>query len=106
MVTRTFLEFVRREQTLVVFGVSAVKEVAQIAEIVAGRFDRFILTKALKGGADPAAFADVFRARASDVTVEPDIAKAVKLARDRAAKERLSVLAVGGLFLAVETQHA
>jgi dihydrofolate synthase / folylpolyglutamate synthase len=106
MVTRTFLEFVPKEQTLVVFGVSAAKEVAQIAEVVAGRFDRFILTRALKGGADPAAFADVFRAHSSDVTVEPDITKAAKLARDRAAKERLSVLAVGGLFLAVETQHA
>jgi dihydrofolate synthase/folylpolyglutamate synthase len=106
MVTKTFLEFVPREQTLVVFGVSAVKEVAQIAEVVAGRFDRFILTRALKGGADPAAFADVFRRHARDVTVEPDIAAAAKLARERAAKERLSVLAVGGLFLAVETQHA
>jgi hypothetical protein len=40
------------------------------------------------------------------VTVEPDIAKAAKLARDRAAKEKLSVLAIGGLFLAVEVQHA
>ena len=35
-----------------------------------------------------------------------DIEKAAKLARDRAAKEGFTVLAIGGLFLAVEVQHA
>lgn len=106
MVTRTFLEFAPKEKTLVVFGVSAVKEVGLIAEVVAGRFEHFILTKALKGGAEPESFAAAFRKHAPDVTIEPDIAAAAKLARDRAAKKRLTVLAVGGLFLAVEIQHA
>jgi len=105
-VTSTFLEFTPREKTLVVFGVSSSKEVALIAETAAARFDRFILTRAHKSGADPAVFAEIFRRRSPDVTVEPDIAKAAKLARDRAAKEGLSVLAIGGLFLAVEVQHA
>jgi dihydrofolate synthase/folylpolyglutamate synthase len=106
MVTRTFLEFAPKEKTLVVFGVSAVKEVGQIADVVAGRFEHFILTKALKGGAEPEGFAEVFRRHAKDVTVEPDIVAAARLARDRAAKEKLTVLAIGGLFLAVEVQHA
>jgi dihydrofolate synthase / folylpolyglutamate synthase len=105
-VTSTFQEFVPRESTLVVFGVSASKEVNAIAEVAASRFDRFIVTRANKSGADPAIFVDIFRSRAADVTVEPDISRAAKLARDRAAKDNLAVLAIGGLFLAVETQHA
>ncbi len=105
-VTSTFLEFCLREKTLIVFGVSASKDVARISDIVAARFDHFILTQARKSGTDPNVFADTFRKRSQDVTVEPDISKATKLARDRAAKEGLTVLAVGGLFLAVEVQHA
>jgi len=105
-VTSTFQEFTPREKTLVVFGVSASKEVGQIAEVVASRFDHFILTRAMKSGTDPNLFADIFRRGAQDVTVEPDIAAATKLARQRAAAEGFTVLAVGGLFLAVEVQHA
>jgi dihydrofolate synthase / folylpolyglutamate synthase len=105
-VTSTFLEFTRQEKTLLVFGVSASKEVAQIAEIAASRFGHFILTRANKSGADPNLFVETFRKHSQDVTVEPDIAKATRLARDRAAKEGLTVLAIGGLFLAVEVQHA
>jgi dihydrofolate synthase / folylpolyglutamate synthase len=105
-VTRTFLEFSPRDKTLVVFGVSASKEVAQIANVVAHRFDHFILTCARKSGADPDVFAEIFRQRSQDVTPEPDIAKATNLAKTRAASEGLSVLAIGGLFLAVEVQHA
>ena len=106
IVTSTYLEFMSREKTLVVFGVSASKEIAFIAEVAASRFDHFILTRAHKAGADPAVFADTFRRRSQDVTVEPDIAKATELARERAAKEGLTVLAIGGMFLAVEVQHS
>jgi folylpolyglutamate synthase/dihydropteroate synthase len=105
-VTSTFQEFTPREKTLVVFGVSASKEIGQIAEVVASRFDHFILTRAMKSGTDPNLFADIFRRGAQDVTVESDIAVATKLARQRAAAEGFTVLAVGGLFLAVEVQHA
>lgn len=105
-VTSTFLEFTPWERILVVFGVSASKEIGLIAAIAASRFGHFILTRAHKAGADPDTFADVFRQHAQDVTIEPDIARAAKLARDRAAKEGFTVLAIGGLFLAVEVQHA
>ncbi len=104
LVTSAFLDFTPREKTLVVFGVSASKEVASIAAIVASRFDHIILTRAHKAGADIASFANAFAGK--QVTIEPDIASATRLARERAAREGLTVLAVGGLFLAVEVQHA
>lgn len=105
-VTRTFLEFTPREKTLVIFGVSASKEVKGIAEAVANRFDHFILTRAHKSGADIDAFSGAFLSRSTDVTIEPDIAAAARLARKRAEADTLTVLALGGLFLAAETQHA
>ena len=91
-------------RSLVIFGVSASKEVAQIAAIVAGKFDRFILTHAHKAGADPAIFAAAFAGK--DMIVAPDTAAAARLARQRAEAEGLTVLAIGGMFLAVEVQHA
>jgi L-ascorbate metabolism protein UlaG (beta-lactamase superfamily) len=78
--------------------------VAQIAAIVAGKFDRFILTHAHKAGADPATFAAAFAGK--DMIVAPDTAAAARLARQRAEAEGLTVLAIGGMFLAVEVQHA
>ena len=105
-VTRTFLDFSPREKTLVVFGVSASKEVAGIAKAVAARFDHFILTRAHKAGADVAIFADVFRGQSQDVTIAPDTTEAARIAKARAQTEGLSVLALGGLFLSAEVQHA
>ena len=105
-VTRTFLEFVPRERTLVVFGVSASKEVTGIAEVVASRFDRFILTRAYKSGADISLFEPIFRSRSTDVTIASDTASAAKLARTRANIDGMSVLVLGGLFLAAEIQRA
>ena len=104
LVTEAFAELVARERTLVIFGVSASKEVSQIARIVANRFDRFVLTQAHKAGADPMAFAGAFAGK--DAAVEPDLAAAVTLAKARAEAEGVSVLALGGLFLAAEVQHA
>lgn len=105
-VTRTFLEFLPKENTLVVFGVSASKEVAGIADIVASRFDHFILTRAWKAGADTALFAETFRRNSNDVTIVADTTEAARLAKARAEREGLSVLALGGLFLSAEVQHA
>lgn len=105
-VTRTFLEFSPRDKTLVVFGVSASKEVAGISEIVASRFDHFILTRAHKAGADTSLFEQTFRQRSQDVTLVSDTTAAARLAKDRAQREGLSVLALGGLFLSAEIQHA
>lgn len=105
-VTRTFLEFSLREKTLVVFGVSASKDVRGIAEVVAGRFDHFILTKAYKSGADVALFEQIFRAKCPDVAVAPDTAMAAQFARTRANIDGMTVLALGGLFLAAEIQRA
>lgn len=105
-VTRTFLEISPRDRTLVVFGVSGSKEVAAIAETVAQRFDHFILTRAFKAGAPISQFEYAFRSRAADVTVAEDTAIAARLARDRAVTENLSVLAIGGLFLAAEIQRS
>ncbi len=104
LVTAAFLDFTPREKTLVVFGVSTSKDVASIAATVAGRFDHAILTRANKAGADIASFANAFAGR--QITIEPDISKATRLARERAEREGMTVLAVGGLFLAVEVQHA
>jgi dihydrofolate synthase/folylpolyglutamate synthase len=104
LVTRAFLDFHPREKTLVVFGVSASKEVRAIAAMVAERFDRFILTQAHKAGAPVSAFLDVFDNR--DAQIEPDTAAAAEAARAIAKRDGLSVLALGGLFLAVEIQHA
>jgi dihydrofolate synthase/folylpolyglutamate synthase len=105
-VTRTFLDFSPRERTLIVFGVSSSKEVAAISEIVASRFGHFILTRAAKSGADTALFEAIFRRHAPDVTVAPDTASAAAMARERAQRDGLSVLALGGLFLAAEIQRA
>jgi dihydrofolate synthase/folylpolyglutamate synthase len=104
LVTEAFTEFAPRERTLVVFGVSASKEVGQIARVVASRFDHFVLTQAHKAGADPAGFAEAFADK--DVYVEPNLARAVKRAKARAAAEGFTVLALGGLFLAAEVQRA
>ncbi len=104
LVTAAFLDFTPREKTLVVFGVSASKDVANIASIVARRFDHVILTRAHKAGADIASFANAFAGK--QVTIEPDLENATRLARSRAERDGMTVLAVGGLFLAAEVQHA
>ncbi|HVY90171.1 MAG TPA: cyanophycin synthetase, partial [Hyphomonadaceae bacterium] len=104
LVTEAFLDIAPRARTLVVFGVSASKEVQKIAAIVAGRFDHFILTRAHKSGADVASFAGAFAGK--DVTIAADTAEAARLAKARAQEEGLAVLALGGLFLAAETQYA
>jgi dihydrofolate synthase/folylpolyglutamate synthase len=105
-VTRTFLEISPRERTLIVFGVSSSKEVAAISEVVASRFDHFILTRAHKSGADVPLFEPIFRQHAQDVSVAPDTTAAAALARERAQRDGLAVLALGGLFLAAEIQRA
>ncbi len=105
-VTRTFLEFSPVEKTLVVFGVSGSKEVAGIAEAVARRFDHFILTRAHKAGADIASFEAIFRKHAADVVIAADTTQAAQIAKDRATREGLSVVALGGLFLSAEIQRA
>ena len=89
--------------TLVVFGVSGSKDVASIAAIVAQRFDHVILTRAHKAGADIASFANAFAGK--QVTIEPDIERATRFARERAERHDMTVLAIGGLFLAAEVQH-
>jgi dihydrofolate synthase/folylpolyglutamate synthase len=103
VVTEAFLDLVPRERALVVFGVSAAKEVGQIARIAASRFDRFILTAAHKSGAPVETFRKAF---SGDVVVAADTAEAARIAKARATAEGLSVLAIGGLFLAIEVQHA
>lgn len=104
VVTEAFLEILPREKTLVVFGVSAAKDVNAIASLVASRFDRFILTQATKAGADPGLFRSAFTA--TDASVAATTSEAARLARSRADSEGLCVLAIGGLFLAVEVAHA
>jgi dihydrofolate synthase/folylpolyglutamate synthase len=103
-VTEAFLDIVPREKTLVVFGVSAGKEVGAIARIVAERFDNFILTRAHKAGADASTFRAAFKRKGA--IEAPDTETAARLARERATREGLTVLALGGLFLSVEVEHA
>jgi dihydrofolate synthase / folylpolyglutamate synthase len=106
VVTEAFLDLVPRERALVVFGVSASKEIGAIAATVASRFDHFILTRAYKAGAEIGTFSDAFTSRSTDVTLAPDTAIAAQIARERAQAEGLSVIALGGMFLAIEIQHA
>jgi dihydrofolate synthase / folylpolyglutamate synthase len=103
-VTQAFLEFVPRENVLLIFGASANKKALAMADIAASRFDRFVLTRAFKAGADPAGFAQAFSGK--DAVVEPDLMEAVAIAQRRAVAEGLTVLALGGLFLAAEVQTA
>lgn len=105
-VTRTFLEFSPRDKTLVVFGVSASKDVTGIADVVASRFDHFILTRAHKSGAEIALFEPVFRSRSDDVTIAIDTTTAAQFARTRANIDGMTVLVLGGLFVAAEIQRA
>lgn len=102
--TEAFLDLVPRERALAVFGVSAAKDVRRIADVVAHRFDRFILTRAYKAGAPVEDFAASFAGR--DVVVAPDTISAAAAARERAGREGLTVFALGGLFLAAEVAHA
>lgn len=104
LATDAYLDLVPRERTLVVFGVSASKDVAAIAGAAARKFDRFILTRAHKAGAEVASFESAFAAKHAEIA--PDTAVAAKLARERAGRDGLTVLAIGGLFLAIEIQHA
>mgnify|MGYP003525011886 CR=1 FL=1 len=85
---------------------SKMKEVAAIAATVAGRFDHFILTRAHKAGADVALFTEIFRKHGSDVTLAVDTTEAARMAKERAQREGMSVLALGGLFLSAEVQRA
>ena len=99
--------FLPARDVIVVFGVSSSKEVEAIARRVAAAFDDFILTRALRSGADPQQFLQHFEHDEShSLTVEPDIVIAAKLARERARDSRKTILVVGGLFLATEFQVA
>jgi dihydrofolate synthase / folylpolyglutamate synthase len=104
LASNAFLDLVPPDRTLVIFGVSSGKEIRRIADIAADRFDRFILVQAHKAGAPVSEFAPCFSGR--DVTVAPDTGAAAVIARARAAREGLSVLVLGGLFLAAEITHA
>ena len=106
LVTEAYCDVVSPERTLAVFGASSAKEVRKMAEIVARSFPRVLLTQAHKGGADVAAFSDLFAAHGDKALIEPDITRAAALAREIAATEGLTVLAIGGLFLATEFQVA
>lgn len=101
---RTFLA---PKEVVVVFGVSASKEVQAIAGLVADAFDDFILTRAHRSGADPSLFRHHFAAREGAHIIDaPDIGAAAQLARARAEETGKSILVVGGLFLAAEFQCA
>ena len=51
-------------------------------------------------------FMPAFRKQSADVVTLPDTATAARSARERAARESFTVLALGGLFLAAEIQRA
>lgn len=105
LVTDAWLELVPRAKTLVIFGVSASKEVDAIARIVARKFDHVILTRAYKAGADPEIFVEAFGSRDGLIKTS-DTTMAAECARQWALRDGLSVLAIGGMFLAIEIQHA
>jgi dihydrofolate synthase/folylpolyglutamate synthase len=102
--TEAFLDIVPRERVLVVFGATASKDIRRMGDILAARFDRFILASANRSGAPVAELFPAFAGR--DVTLAASTTQAAEIARSRAASEGLTVLAIGGLFLAAEVAHA
>lgn len=104
LATEAFLDLVPRERVLVVFGATASKDVVRMGEILASRFDRFILASACRSGAPVQDLAPAFGGR--EVTLAGSTEEAARLARARAQEEGLTVLAIGGLFLAAEVAHA
>ena len=106
-VTRTFLEFSPRDKDTGRSSASPPpRRSPPSAETVAIRFDHFILTRAHKAGADTSLFEQTFRQRVAGRTIVPDTSAAARLAKERALREGLTVLALGGLFLSAEIQHA
>lgn len=103
---KSLLNFIPAADVIVVFGVSASKEVDAISKTVAGAFSEFILTRAHRSGAEPDRFRGHFAATGANITVEPDISRAAQIARDRATATGKTILAIGGLFLAAEFQTA
>lgn len=103
-VSQAYLSFARAEQTLAIFGASSAKKVEEMARICASNFPRVILTRPSKGGAEIERFRSLFSQ--CDATEIESTRQAAAIARSLADREGLNVLALGGLFLAAEIQHA
>ena len=103
-VSAAYLSLAPPEQTLVIFGASSAKKVEEMAHICASNFPRVILTRPSKGGAEIERFRDFFSE--CDTTAIASTRQAADVARSLAEREGLNVLALGGLFLAAEIQHA
>lgn len=105
-VADTFLEIVPREKVLLVFGAAASKQAPRMAAAAAERFHDIILTSPYGDSADVGHLASVVSKRSRRVVIERDVAAAARLARERAAAEGKSIIALGGTLLAAKMQHA
>ncbi|MBI1340034.1 hypothetical protein GC169_07480 [bacterium] len=102
--SEALLEIFPADRILLVFGGSAVKDIAGMAAIAGSRFPNAILTRPIHGGASPETFASHFSS--GRVEIAPDTRAAALRARERATEEKRIVAAFGGLFLAAEVQAA
>ena len=93
---------------LLVCGASVDKDAAAMVAQLGPRFGRVLCTQAHHKGRDARDVAGLFAplVGAERVAVEPDVVRAVALARRIALAEGLRVYVAGGLFVAVEFAHA
>jgi dihydrofolate synthase/folylpolyglutamate synthase len=103
-VIQSYLSFQSKERTLAIFGASASKRVEDMAAICARNFPRVVLTRTLQGGAPIERFISCFSS--CSIVTSPTTRQAAAIARETAQREGLSVIVLGGLFLAAEIRHA
>lgn len=106
LVADAVLSFVPQEKVIVVFGAAANKQAGRMAAGVAQRFSDIILTAPYDLSADVGVLANGISQPGRRVQIERNVAAAAKLARERAAAEGKTVLAIGGAHLAAKIQYA
>lgn len=106
LVADAVLAFVPPEKVIVVFGAAANKQAGRMAAGVAQRFSDIILTAPYDLSADVGVLANGISQPGRRVQIERNVAAAAKLARERAAAEGKTVLAIGGAHLAAKIQYA
>jgi dihydrofolate synthase/folylpolyglutamate synthase len=106
LVADAMLSFVPQDKVIVVFGAAANKQAGRMAAGVAQRFSDIILTAPYDLSADVGALANAISQPGRRVQIERNVAAAARMARERAASEGKTVLAIGGAHLAAKIQYA
>jgi len=101
---RSLDELYPSAEWLAVVGVSEDKDISKIAQQMAFRFDRFLCTRAYHKGANPRILSEeIARVNPSaEILLRDDLTEAVHSALQIARSGSLSIVVMGGLFLAAE----